>query len=323
MTNDNLSSTGRGAQDVELLARIEQAAVQGKEWVKSSKARKGALVPNWFIRRAGESISPLAELADARIDLALYLTLLLKAKQPDDSGAYSIDTRVRELAMLFGHPYASPKAARLARDSLHRMQNRQALTLRPIPDRGPEWLRLTLMDWDGRGSGGNNRLYEPPKTGYVTIPKELWSQGWHVALSPRALAMLLISLDMEGFHSHKSPPDPDLDTPPNPTTFWVSPAQANTRYGLHPDTRARGWKELVEHGILIQSSRRVDSAVEAYRIRNTYRINRSRLSQPPGLLPPPPPPITADNNPDAPPLRGRAAKKARSKQVQDLIDSGV
>jgi hypothetical protein len=67
---------------------------------------------------------------------------------------------------------------------------------------------------------------------------------------------------------------------------WLSPALAQERFGLSPDTRASGLRELASMGSLAKERRVVDEDVFDFkRLRNTYTLNADFLSARPRVDP--------------------------------------
>jgi hypothetical protein len=269
---DSLLISGPPAEGGVGLQQVAGAA--GAAACRRSKSRVGVQVPNSFILRAGEERSQLSHLVGQRTDLAVYLGLLLLAKAPDEHGRHTVTMWPGEMAKLFGGSPYDPKWARIMRDSLSRLSDLSAIEVtRPNGAVRPPDIRL--LDWDPAAPGD----YQRPSSHYLKLPNAFWTNGWQAVLKSRGLAMLLISIHQHNWKNAKTEPD----APPRP--FWIAPETADKLYGLHPDTRGRGWSELVDWGLLTKGQILVRDTLEPSRKRNTYRLNLSRLASPPiGLL---------------------------------------
>jgi hypothetical protein len=129
---------------------------------------------------------------------------------------------------------------------------------------------ITLLD----SAGGGGPYVRPIEQGlrYITLPLELWSQGWILELSATALALLMVIRDVQQ------------------GKFLARYASRQDRdaYHLSPDTWTRASQELVHHELL--EIRRVPrgSEFDYQRMRNLYRVNTDRLLTPPGAVTDPP-----------------------------------
>lgn len=98
---------------------------------------------------------------------------------------------------------------------------------------------------------------------YVKVPKELWTNGWIVALSGPGLAMLLVLL----VHARGRQED-----------VWLSPGWANKRYMISDDTRRRGVRDLESLGLVTIRSRVMSrGSLDVPRRRNVYVLNHEVL----------------------------------------------
>lgn len=257
---------------VDVVELVQLAGVAGQRACQRSKSRLGVQVPNSFILRAGDDPSPLSHLVGQRTDLKVYLSLLLLAKAPDEDGRHTLTIRPGEMAGLFGGSPYDPKWARTVRDSLTRLADLSAIEVtRPNGAARPADIRL--LDWNAANPGD----YQKPRSRYLTLPNGFWTNGWQAFLTSRALAMLLISI-----HQHNwANPRLESGADPSRNPFWISPRSADTLYGLHPDTRSRGWKELEGVHLVTKGRQLIPSSLDPQRKRNTYKLNLSRLQRPP------------------------------------------
>lgn len=218
----------------------------------------------------------------SRYGLPLYLALLAAAKAPRE-GSYTVQMHPLGYAQMLGLRPKQPGDPRVdpvrqVSDTLTRLAKVGLLERLPLPDgrrTGPRAIRL--LDPFKPGTD----YQEPTRSGeYIVLRRQFWETGWHVALSPRALMMLLISLREDGWKNGY----PTDDQPPAGDDYWwVSPLVADTKYGLHEDTRSRGWQELVTRELLDLRRKPVHNDFESVRTRNTYRVNYPRLHTAPPL----------------------------------------
>jgi hypothetical protein len=96
---------------------------------------------------------------------------------------------------------------------------------------------------------------------YIGVPVEFWTQGWVLELSPKAVALFLVLLDVLG----------GKDKP-----RYVG-AERRHRYGMSADTWTKATKELSNHGLLTVGRQPMGSYTEYHRMRNTYWIEMERL----------------------------------------------
>ncbi len=105
---------------------------------------------------------------------------------------------------------------------------------------------------------------------WITIPLEMWTNGWIVALSGRALAIYLVLREVTGGRADGA----------------SVPRRRRAEYGLSPDTWKRGCDELVAHG-LIEVTPQLVSDDEDWGLRvkrNVYRVIPGGLSKEPTKL---------------------------------------
>ncbi|WP_439659175.1 hypothetical protein ACSHWB_43480 [Lentzea sp. HUAS TT2] len=97
---------------------------------------------------------------------------------------------------------------------------------------------------------------------YIQLPGQLWTNGWIAALDYGPAIVMLLVLWLESGKTIKDGP-----------WVWLSPAMAESRYGLSEDTRLKGARKLTELGLIKTSTRHVPSdAFEFRRGRNSYQI---------------------------------------------------
>jgi hypothetical protein len=129
-------------------------------------------------------------------------------------------------------------------------------------DRKPGYVPSTLvLDLSGAGSDWSDRNLP---TGYITLPPDLWRRGWIVALSGRALAILIVLRELtNGRKTAKG--------------TYVDPIRKR-QYGFSDDTWTKATKELREAGLLdIEVS--VSSFRGEPRRRNLYTLHIDRIKE--------------------------------------------
>lgn len=159
------------------------------------------------------------------------LAAMLNLRDPDGAGARRVNKALGDLA-----------AANLIRRE-HRSGHVPSTTILDPGGSGEEWNTEHL-------SGST----------YITLPPDLWRRGWLIALSGRALAMLIILKENTGGREKGA---------------WV-PGIRRRQYGLSEDTWTKATKELREAGLLD-----VDEKVFSFhgepRRRNLYTLHLDRL----------------------------------------------
>lgn len=101
---------------------------------------------------------------------------------------------------------------------------------------------------------------------YVTLPLELWREEWIVALSGKALALLLVLREVTGGRNDK----------PQPLATG-----RQREYGLSTDTWTRATSELKDLDLL-EVTRVTDfTDLDKRRVRNAYTLDMVRLQLPP------------------------------------------
>jgi hypothetical protein len=215
--------------------------------VERAKRKQSVGLPIGFVR--GPS-APLQEMLrggrGGGVRVALYLTLVMRAtKEPYTLSAMPAASYARLLGL---HEPATLGARRIS----------QAM----------KWLtekRLILVDEAGRGrppiitvldpAGGGGRR-QAREARYITIPIEMWSQGWIAVLSGRALAMYVVLRELTGGRPAGASAD----------------RHRKSEYGLSDDTWARACSELESHDLLV-----VDQWVDVVEFGRTRTRNRYQL----------------------------------------------
>jgi hypothetical protein len=111
----------------------------------------------------------------------------------------------------------------------------------------------------------NHQRESAPRAPYITLPLELWSNGWVNVLSARAL-IVYITLRLV------------LAGKPDDEGAYVSPWERG-RFHIKDDTWQRGLRELERHGLVTTMTgvRRADRWTHDRRKRTLHYLNNDRL----------------------------------------------
>jgi hypothetical protein len=119
---------------------------------------------------------------------------------------------------------------------------------------------ITMLD-----PRGTEKPYTPRAAGrYLGVPVEFWTKGWILDLSPLAIALLFVLLELLGGE----------DSPRYVTRI------RRDQYGLSSDTWTRATKELVAANLLTVGRVPQGSEYDYRRLRNTYWVNEDVLTGP-------------------------------------------
>lgn len=228
--------------------------------VDRSKRKTGVALPIEFLRSEQEppAVTPLARLLrggqGGEVRLKLYLCLSLLATAPP----YDIREPIRSgwWAGALGLPDPDVKGARRISNALEWLDANAYIVLNRRPGRPST---VTLLD--PRGGGGPYVGVEKARR-WVLAPLWLWEREWIVDLSGSALALLLVLLELQGGATKPR----HLDT------------GRRAQYGLSEDTWTRASRELRERGVLTVGQVVTGRDLDMRRTRNTYWLDRYRLS---------------------------------------------
>lgn len=199
--------------------------------------------------------------ADVRMKLYVTLTLLVVGKD------HSVkETPASSWAQALGLADPTGKGARQVTAALDWLERHRYIALTRAAGR-PHVVRL--LD-----PVGSKKAYTRPNRGgsrYVRVPLEVWSEGWIVELSGRALAALIVILDRLGTK---------LDS------CWIPPEERSTGIGISDATWTRAIRELGSdrHRLVIVTREPIGRSQDFdwTRLRNRYRVDRNRLKEQPG-----------------------------------------
>ncbi|MGH3530241.1 MAG: hypothetical protein ACRDQ6_23540, partial [Pseudonocardiaceae bacterium] len=202
-----------------------------------------------FLRTTDQTTPPLARLIQGgrggEVRLKLYLTItMMVTRRPHDLRRPPPPNRWAHLLAL-----TSPTASRRVRSNLRWLHNNKFIELTPREGHLP---LITLLDPAGSGGPYERPL---PSQRYISLPLELWSQGWILELSATALALLMVIRDVQQ----------------NKALARYAPRQDRDAYRLSPDTWTRASKELVGHELLEIRRLPQGGEFDYERMRNLYR----------------------------------------------------
>lgn len=237
--------------------------------------RKTAPVRRKFVERADLSEpTPLARVLrggrGGEVRLKLELSFLWFAAKPP----HELNYPARAWATLLGLPDPEGRGSRRIRDATNWLERNGFVIVEQRPG-APSV--VTLLNEAGTGEPyelpgtAYQRLRAKPEKAdahrYIQIPDGFWTNGWVAVLSGAAVAMMLVLYTELG------------NSPAATTDLWFSPRQASMRYGLSEDTRSKGLRELRAAGVINARQRSASrDTFDFRRLRNTYRLNPSRLA---------------------------------------------
>ena len=222
--------------------------------VDRSKRTSTVQLPLSFVRASKVGTAPpLAKLLRAGgVRLRLFLTFVMIAtRAPHALPAPSAQL----MALWVGLADPTAQDLRRVRDAVRWLERNGFLKRSTQSDASKPGFgrpQIVLLDpalagakWPGSGRGR-----------YVTVPIRLWSDGWTIALSPRALTMYVVLSELTGGH-------------PNGT---YADGGRKRQYDLSDDTWTRGARELVAAGLIVTSWEREDPDFFEPTWRMRYRL---------------------------------------------------
>jgi hypothetical protein len=243
-------------RQVQTVERPPQQAIELLEKaVDRSKRRSSVRLPLAFARDQVNEIAspPLAKMLQGggEVRLKVLLTMLMIAtKHPHEARVSS-----RDLAAMLNLRDPDVAGARRVNKALGDLAAVPLIRREHRPGHVPN---TTILDPGGSGEEWNTE--QLTGTTYITLPPDLWRRGWLIALSGRALAMLIVLREITAGREKGA---------------WV-PGTRHRQYGLSEDTWTKATKELREWGLLD-----VDVKVTSFhgepRRRNVYTLHLDRL----------------------------------------------
>ena len=248
---------------------LPEAAQRLEKAVTRSQRRSSVNFPIGFVRWDDGDTPPLARVMrggqGGESRLRVYLLLRLMATAPP----HTVTVSARELARDLGIDADGTDAgARRVNASLKALGGRRGNTglasgpaippLLSFSDRPGLTRTIQILDPAGSGQPWNDREIQSP---YVTMPLSLYRKGWLLALSGRAVAILLVLRELTGGRAEDR--------------GWADGIRKR-QYGFSDDTWTRGTKELADRGLLTVDSDILISQGEPRR-RNRYQLNLDNL----------------------------------------------
>lgn len=231
-------------------------------WAVDASKRNVVPFAARFIRGDDRQPPPLAKLLrggrGGEVRLKLYLSMnLLATHEPYD--VRSLPARVWAEMLGLRKPYSN--GARRVTEAITRLELERLIQ---IPERRQgKPVKPQLLSQRGDGAP-----YSRPTKGYANLPVTFWRNSWIVRLSGRAIALLLILLDLQGGKTRAK-------------GAWIRPSDARRTYGLSEDTWTRGVRELQAAGIVRVTREKHGEPWEWIRMRNKYFVRVARLQTPP------------------------------------------
>lgn len=219
--------------------------------VARAKRSRSVRLPISFAR--GTS-APLQELVrggrGGEVRLKLYLTIVMRAT----AKPYTVPpTPASSYARLLGLDDAEVNGARRVNAAISWLKGHDLITCEGTQGVPP---KVTVVDLEAsRGASAR----------YITIPIELWSQGWILRLSGRALALYVILRELTGGRG---------------AAGATADRARKADYGLSDETWARACKELEDAGLAFSTPvvEGVEFGLRRRRLR--YRLVDGSLSLP-------------------------------------------
>ncbi len=232
----------------EAIERLEKA-------VETSKRLSSVRLPQAFARdRSSKDPSPpLAALMQGggEVRLKSMLAVLMMATKAPHSRKVSS----KDLAAMLGLRDPEGAGARRVNKAFKDLENRSLARRERVPGYVPT---MTVLDPAGSGKEWDAMKLSRP---YITLPISLWRRGWFIALSGRALAVLVILRELTHGRTSRG--------------AWVDGIRKR-QYGLSDDTWTRGTQELREAGLLDVKEQVFSSQGEPRR-RNLFTLHLDRL----------------------------------------------
>lgn len=232
--------------------------------VKRSRRTSSVRLPQKFARdRSSKApMPPLAKLMQGggEVRLKVLLTTLMMATR----APHSTKVSSKDLAAMLSLPDPENAGARRVNKSFSDLIAAGIVRRERKPGYVPE---STVLNPAGGGKQWNDLKLPKP---YITLSPDLWRRGWFIALSGRAIALLIILREL---------------TSGRPGNAAWTDGIRKRQYGLSDDTWTRGTKELREAGLLDVREEVYPSHGEPRR-RNVYTLHLDRLSDyDPGEVP--------------------------------------
>lgn len=224
------------------------ALVRLKNAVDRAKRSSSVQFPIVFVRREEEE-PMLSQLMrggrGGEVRLRLYLTLRMQATRHP----YVLRQKTaRGLAAMLNLP--TDTGPRQINAALKWLESKRLIRREFEPGKIPH---ITLLKPDGTGEEWGARF----ERRYVTLPIELWANGWILKLNGRSLAVYLALRELTGGTGENGE---------------VMAGHRKAQYGMSNDTWTRATRELEDLGLLTMSSEVYGDDDLKMRVRKRYRL---------------------------------------------------
>lgn len=239
-----------------MLTRPPQESIDRLEKAVTRSKRSTVRFPQTFARDAGSKV-PTPTLATllrggGEVRLKVYMTVLMMATV----APHSTKVTAKDLATMLGLRDPEGSGARRVSKAFKDLTDMDLLRREGDPGHVPT---TTVLDPAGSGDEWNDLALPKP---YITLPIALWRRGWFIALSGRAVALLIILRELT--HGRKGT-----------SGAWVDGIRKR-QYGFSDDTWTRATEELRDAGLLDITEQVFSSRGEPRR-RNVYKLRLNRL----------------------------------------------
>ncbi|MCV7719759.1 hypothetical protein M3C89_010780 [Micrococcus luteus] len=231
----------------------QQALDHLQRAIDRARRKSSVRLPEEFARdRHGKNPTPpLAQmLKGGGHQLHTYLSILMKAtKAPHET-----KVGTAELAEMLYPEGANGSNKRKIASEIRRLEG-PTLPMLQVQREAGRVPTVTVLHPNGSGEQWDAARLPSP---YITLPIELWKNGWILVLSPRALGMFIILRELTNGRSDRN-------------AAWVDPIRKK-QYGLSNDTWTRATAELQQVGLLT-IEQKVASFYGEPRRRNIYTLH--------------------------------------------------
>ncbi len=249
----------------------------GKAAKKLGGGRQTQVRSTFFYRAMGSDAAPPATRLlknrsqdGLQVKLALFYLWAAGSANPDPrtGKAHTVKFHDVDVANVFGLLDPGGNGKRRIANARKRLASKECPLIRLEAGHGGS--RRVILNWED-GSGSPYLAPGEPGGGgnYYKLPKQFWTNGWHLCLSGPAIVAHLILQQMQQTG--------------RPSRAWVSPSFRERHFGFSEDTWYRGVNELWSWGIVERTSETIREAFEdeARRRRFTYELNLHRFHQEP------------------------------------------
>jgi hypothetical protein len=223
-----------------------------EEMTKAVEASKRGSTVQFPVAFARSSVvrPPLARMLvggrGGEVRLKLYMTLAMQATRPPRTVRPRTNSYYARLLNL-----DETRGAKRVATAMKWLDDNRFITRQPVAGSAAQ---VTVLSPDGSGSDWGR--VEGPR--WITVPLEIWKDGWIFQLSGRGIACYVALRDLNGGSTH-------------PLGEYMD----NTRkrsYGLSDDTWTRASKELREIGLLETNVQRWGDDARNPRLRTRYLL---------------------------------------------------